>query len=99
MKPLLKDIYQRIDRTALLAELNPESAGDHLILTCPDCGKREAFLYLNSHIIICNRQNNCGYKKSLWDWTAARYGYGQKETFAHLARLAGITLTDDPGGS
>ncbi|HSA34668.1 MAG TPA: toprim domain-containing protein [bacterium] len=91
MKPLLKDIYQRLNRAALLAELSPELSGDHYILTCPSCGKREAFLYLNSHIIICNRQNNCGYRASLWDWTAARYGYGQKETFAHLARLAGIT--------
>ena len=98
MKPLLKDIYARLDRAALLAELRPEISGDHYILTCPSCGKREAFLYLNSHLIICNRQNNCGYKKSLWDWTAAHYGYGQKETFAHLARLAGVTLDDDTGG-
>ncbi len=99
MKPLLKDIYQRLDRAALLAELRPEAAGDHYILTCPGCGKREAYLYLNSHLIICNRQNQCGYKKSLWDWTAARYGYGQKETFAHLARLAGISLTEDSGAA
>ena len=99
MKPLLKDIYQRLDRAALLSELRPELSGDHLILTCPSCGKREAYIYLNSHLIICNRQNNCGYKKSLWDWTAARYGYGQKETFAHLARLAGISLDDDESGT
>jgi len=99
MKPLLKDIYSQLDRAKLLAELRPELSGDHYILTCPSCGKREAYLYLNSHLIICNRQNNCGYKKSLWDWTAARYGYGQKETFAHLARLAGVTLDDDEGGA
>jgi|GEM_PF-2148343 len=97
MNPTLKHIYANLPKEILLAELHPETSGDHLILTCPSCGKREAFLYLNSYIIICNRRDNCGYQKSLWDWTQNRYGYGNKETITHLARLAGITLSEEQG--
>lgn len=66
----LVDIYEnevkpRIDYSSELSDLSPiKTAPDRYKLLCPNCGKKEAFLYTNTGIIECNRKNNCSYRTS-----------------------------------
>lgn len=60
---LLKDLLGSIDFEKELTELEPYQKSDqYYSLTCPECGKKEAFLYANTGIIECNRKDKCGYK-------------------------------------
>lgn len=48
-----------------LSHLNPKEKHDYYILDCPDCEQREAFLYKDGHLIICNRRDKCKFKMSV----------------------------------
>ncbi len=56
----------------LLQPANPEDKGSYFLLDCPGCGKHEAFIYKDAikksgiyARIKCNRENHCGYSKSI----------------------------------
>jgi len=49
------------------AKLMPEDKGDYYLVTCPECGKHEAYMYKNNNNIICNRQDKCCYRGNLRD--------------------------------
>lgn len=89
-KALLAEIYLRLDRRALLAELNPKASGDYLSLDCPFCKEKgAAYIYLNGSYITCNRSNNCGKKLSLWDYVESRDRSESKQAvLIKLAELA-----------
>ena len=89
---LMTNIYEHLDRAALLAELGPRLRGQVYELTCPQCGKREAYLYHDGTQITCNRRNKCGYESSLWDYVSRRDGTDGRQTLATLARAAGVEL-------
>ena len=65
-KLLEEEIYPRVDPIELLSELSPKQSMHNIILECPACGKKEA--YIGNHgkgtNIICNRENKCGEKIS-----------------------------------
>lgn len=43
--------------------LQAKDRGRYLLCSCPDCDKKEAFIYKNNpNFIRCNRTNECGYK-------------------------------------
>lgn len=89
-------IYPRLDRMTMLADLNPKEKGKYLILTCPSCGKREAYIYHTGLYIKCNRLNQCGYCLSLWDYIQQSRQLSNKETLLALAQIAGYNLPNLP---
>ena len=96
-KDLLEEIYQGLDRAEALADLDPQDKGSYYLLTCPNCGKREAFIYKNRTWITCNRRDKCGFNQSLWDYVQKSKSLTNQETLRELARLAGYTLPNlDP---
>lgn len=93
-REILDDIYPLIDRAEALEELAPQDRGDNYLLTCPDCHEREAYIYKAGVSIKCNRLNNCGYSKSLWDYLQERGSLSNQDTLKALARLADYTLPE-----
>jgi len=68
-KDLLEGIYQSLDRALALEALSPQDKGGYYLLTCPKCGKREAYVYkAGKPFIFCNRRDKCGLNQSLWDY-------------------------------
>lgn len=93
IKDIIEDIYNRIDREAILRDLDPVNKNNYYSLTCPDCSKKTAFIYKDGVTIVCNRKNNCSYTKSLWDYFQEKNSYASnKETLEALAKLAGLEL-------
>ncbi len=66
LNELIKEIEPSL-KYGLIDTLDPKDHGAYWELTCPQCGKHEAYLYKNSSAIICNRKNHCGYTESLLD--------------------------------
>ncbi|MDK9699872.1 MAG: toprim domain-containing protein [bacterium] len=94
LKELLDfEIYPNLNRLELLADLRPADHGGYLLLTCPSCGKREAYLYQSSTVIQCNRLNKCGARVSLWDYYQQKTSASNREVLQEFARLAGVPLT------
>jgi len=89
------EIYPNLNKAEALAELKPQDKGDYLLLTCPNCEKREAFIYKNGYAIKCNRINDCGYTASLWDYVKEKKSLSQQDTLKELASYAGIELSDN----
>lgn len=63
---------------------------------CPECNKPEAYIYFNqgSRVIQCNRQKNCNFSQSLWEYIASRYGYSNKEMTGYINELLGYEFKD-----
>jgi DNA primase catalytic core len=90
---LLDAIYEQLDPTTALPELEPKRTGQAFTLKCPQCDKKRAFIYEGGHVITCNRRNECGYSATLWDYVATRDNLtSSQETLQALAKLAGYTL-------
>ena len=95
IREVLNEIYPRLNREQLLSELKPERHGSYYLLTCPKCNKKEAYIYDNKIHINCNRQNNCSYSQSLWDYVQERNGLSNQETLIELAKLADVNLPEN----
>lgn len=90
---ILEQIYDRLDIPTALAELEPKQSGNAYTLTCPNCGKRRAFIYKGGHVITCNRRNECGYNTSLWDYVANKEQLSEgRDIIRTLADLASYEL-------
>ncbi len=99
----LPDVFPQIwaamttDRLmSLLGALHPKPHGRSLSLTCPACGKAEAYIYEpkdgKGPKIHCNRRNNCSYDEPLWEYVKGLHGGDGKEALAALAGAAGVRL-------
>ena len=86
------EIYNRLDKMQALASLAPQDKGNALLLACPACGKREAYIYKNGSTIKCNRANKCGYSASIFEYIQQKEGYEAKETVRKLAEMADCPL-------
>lgn len=96
---LLDEIYSNLDKAEVTRDLDPQDKGDYYLLTCPECGKKEAYLYKTGLYIKCNRLDKCGYSISLWDYVQTTKELSNQETLRELARLSGVTLSDLTGYS
>ena len=85
-------IYPNIDKARIIKNLDPIEKNTHYIITCPNCGKKEAYLSKNSNYIECSPKNNCLFSISLWDYFQKENRFSNEETFEELARLANFTL-------
>lgn len=61
---------EKVSLEEMLSELNARDNGDYYTVTCPVCGKHEAFVYKDSFkkgrfLVHCNRMNKCGEKTDL----------------------------------
>jgi len=45
--------------------LEPTDKGQYFIVRCPDCGRKEMFIYKSSKKMVCNRRNKCGAEYTL----------------------------------
>jgi DNA primase catalytic core len=63
---------------------------------CPECNKPEAYIYFNqgSRVIQCNRQKNCNFSQSLWEYIASKHGYPNKEMTGYINKLLGYEFKD-----
>lgn len=50
------------------AGLEPTDKGQYFIVRCPDCGRKEMFIYKTSKKMVCNRRNKCGAEYRLDDY-------------------------------
>ena len=62
------------DLEDVLRDLGPKSKGNYLIMKCPSCGEREAYMYNEGSVIQCNRKNKCDYMETIKDYKK-RVGY------------------------
>lgn len=65
-------------------------------IICPECDKPEAYIYFNqgSRVIQCNRQENCNFSKSLWNYIADRRGYSNKNMTRYINEMIGYKFKD-----
>lgn len=65
-------------------------------IICPECDKPEAYIYFNqgSRVIQCNRQENCNFSQSLWDYIAERRGYSNKDMTRYINEMIGYKFND-----
>lgn len=65
-------------------------------IICPECDKPEAYIYFNqgSRVIQCNRQKNCNFSQSLWEYIASKHGYSNKEMTGYINELLGYEFKD-----
>lgn len=92
-------IYPNLDYLHLLEGLSPTDKGNYLLLNCPRCGKKEAYIYKSGATITCNRLNNCGFSISLWDWLKENRGLSNQETLFLLADAANYPLAENTKGN
>ena len=89
------EIYPQLDIESLLSELNPKKYFNYYKLTCPSCGKKEAYIpnrITLKPIIICNRKNKCGYISSIWNYLKDSRDLSNREILHLLADYAGYEL-------
>jgi len=87
-----QEIYSRMDINRALSELNPIEKADRYVVECPECNKKEAYIYKGSSWINCNRQNKCGYSGSLWDYIQTRDSLDPHNTLLKLGDLSGVEI-------
>lgn len=58
----LDEIFKRVDRMEVFADLDPKDVGKYVLCRCPGCGQKSAFCYKNGVMLKCNRGNNCGHE-------------------------------------
>jgi DNA primase catalytic core len=65
-------------------------------IICPECNKPEAYIYFNegSRVIQCNRQKNCNFSQSLWEYIANKKGRSSKEMTKYINELLGYEFKD-----
>ena len=65
-------------------------------VVCPKCDKPRAYIYFNqsNRMIECNRQENCNFSQSLWEYIASRHGYSNKEMIGYINELLGYEFKD-----
>ena len=63
---------------------------------CPECDKPEAYIYFNqgSRVIQCNRQKNCNFSQSLWEYIANKKGRSSEEMTKYINELLGYEFKD-----
>jgi len=87
-----QEIYSRMDINTALSELNPIERADRYVVECPECNKKEAYIYKGTSWINCNRQNKCGYSGSLWDYIQTRDSLDSQNTLLKLGELSGVEI-------
>jgi hypothetical protein len=48
-----------------LAEYDPVDRGDYFELSCPQCKRRDAYLYKNGWVLKCSHLNSCGFELNI----------------------------------
>jgi len=99
---ILEEIYD--NAIYIVKDLNPIDKGDRYVIDCPECGKREAWIYKQGAMgrIFCNRKDKCTLAQSnglsLWDYVQRKEGLDQQETLERLAFYTRVylpSLSDD----
>jgi len=87
-----QEIYSYMDINTALSELNPIEKADRYVVECPECNKKEAYIYKGGRRIYCNRQNKCGYSGDLYDYIQTRDSLEPYNTLLKLGELSGVEI-------
>lgn len=60
-----RQLFPLLDRSDIFRDLDPEDRGNHLLLDCPECGKRRAVIPKTGFVLVCPRPKGCGHVVSL----------------------------------
>lgn len=65
-------------------------------VVCPKCDKPRAYIYFNqgNRTIECNRQENCNFSQSLWDYIAEKNTFSNKEMIRYINQFLGYEFKD-----
>lgn len=88
------EIYPNLNKADAVKGLDPEDRGTYFLVTCPECGQRDAHISKTGLYIKCHRVHKCGHFQSLWDYIQSTKGLTNEGTVRELARLAGRTLPE-----
>lgn len=88
------EIYPNLNKADAVKGLDPEDRGSYFLVTCPECGQRDAHISKTGLYIKCHRVHKCGHFQSLWDYIQSTKGLTNEGTVRELARLAGRTLPE-----
>ncbi len=101
IKQIVDEIYPKLDLVLALSELNPvDTGGNFLLVNCPQCKKRDAYVYKfrpdqdRSPHILCN-SSYCGFSRSIWDYYHDFKGYDDHEILEKFARLANYCMAQE----
>ncbi len=93
------DLFSKIDRLALLADLNPKQRGKKIFVECPKCKSDEAFIFEDGSIIYCPRWNKCGQRETdLLELVTGRQSLRGSEFIEALRKLAEMSGLPFPDG-
>ena len=82
---------------AILSPLNPISKGNSYSLTCPKCGKKEAFIRKGNWRIKCNHRTSCGYREHIFAYLNQNVmpkGKAYYDTVRQCSELSGISCPE-----
>lgn len=92
------DILPRANKLEIFADLNPQDKGDYIVTDCPHCKTRgSAFINKASTYLKCNRDNNCQFSTSIYDYMnggTTPSGEAWWKITEKLAAMAGVTLPE-----
>lgn len=94
------DLLGRLDYMRVLQDLNPRDRGNKIIINCPKCSDKEAYIFKETgQSIICRSMNKCGATTTLIEYTCgSRHPTGSDfvEAAKRLADLGGTTYDIKP---
>src|SRR3989304_701257 len=97
---LEQEVYPRIDRARVFADLEPVAKGRKLVAKCPACGYREAYIYEDGFRLRCGRENACGYSVGLLQYISGSQSSPRGLEFIQAVRLAskmaGVVFEEKP---
>lgn len=93
---LESEIYPRMEISTLLSDLSPKVGISNIVLCCPSCGKKEAYIGNGGKgsVIICNRENKCGVNTTVISHIEKREGVGFYKAVELIADNAGVDLRE-----
>ena len=91
-----EQVFPRLDLALAASERNPKDKGAYYLIDCPQCNKREAFLYKNKGLAKCNRDNSCGFRGDALNVCAGTTSIDSETFVSTIRRLAGIANVEIP---
>ncbi|HPR62703.1 MAG TPA: DnaB-like helicase C-terminal domain-containing protein [Thermoanaerobaculia bacterium] len=93
-RALVNTLYSRLNIEETLKGLKPQKMVNYHLLHCPQCGKKNAYLYNNRVRFTCNWLDTCRFSMSLWDYIKKSRKLDDVGTLHELTRLANYPIPD-----
>lgn len=91
-----EQVFPRLDLASAASAYNPKDKGPYYLIDCPQCSRREAFLYKNKGLAKCNRDNSCGFRGDVLNVYAGITSIDSEQFVDTCRKLAGIANVEIP---